>query len=1056
MRLSHSYALLAGPSGCCVSSKVTRLQLYPRFFNLAVMSKRVSIAGLAITFSNLVSSAGVGDYIASGLDISQSPAAKDADASTANNGGETDELSTTRSLIKWHTSSVGNSSTSVVSATTPPTSTAPTASTPPPLTTSLSAGSAPNNVSVDECWSSWEAFWSNNLTRTESSTSTIGFFTSTSTYTETAYPGTTEAHTSTIKTTDTIDNGGFAISTQTLDTTSTTKITIFSRPASTETNTLTGTSLTLLPYTGTILSEPTCKLPSSVSQCQAQWEAYVTSQLVPGPSIPPHCDINYGVMPPITTGLPSCVTSYRSAAGSYQESMDSITRPPCSQASIGGDMCNTIKDAYVYQQNYVFWPSRANQYAPFFSNGYLGTFENLTATDYNTSWYWPTSSTLGVPSCTLGCGRCAVTGGTVQLLYWPATATNNLSATGPVTLSTDGTVLTSPTYYISYRSVYASDGCSGVGPTHYNTIVPIPASETLSSVFGGTVPCDAHFRYTQEWLATASFNVTDMNEPVPFSIYSSQPWCATYQREHGCQSSCPTGLPYKPLLVVPHDVLRSMDPAWASCYGDLRGQYDPPSALHGVGSIAGPTVTAPGTIVSQTASATPASSPSDPAAKPTTATAEPDSVPTTVQSGAGAGPSTDPEASTGSSQYTSEPPASTDSPPTTVQSGAGADPSTYAQGRPDSSQSTIEPPTSTAQQAAPASQDVAGAIASLIGGQSSRTASAYKATPASSLVPGTTQGVAGIIASLLGGQSDLNTKPQQSVEQDSNTGSPTPPRPTEEHTQTIVVGSQTLVVAVPTGQGSAVTVAGSQETLTLNPGGAAGTVGGQAISGPATGGLVVAQGDTTTIVDLRPTDAPGGVTTPGDPAVSSGDPGATDAASPPANVVGDPASGTSNLQTGSQTSAALAAGSSRQSSIAEAAVTMITIASVVYTAVAASSGAVVLANSGTTVTVPTGSAVPLNGQTISVGDAGQLPDVVAGSSTYTLSGVRTVDGAGSMTGTHSNSRSDAAQTSTSRGNSAPSSYGSASATLATAGVARGRALGTGMLGLALLVALFMM
>jgi hypothetical protein len=39
------------------------------------------------------------------------------------------------------------------------------------------------------------------------------------------------------------------------------------------------------------------------------------------------------------------------------------------------------------------------------SNGYLGSFANITAGNYTKSWWWPTSSTLGVPGRTLGCGR---------------------------------------------------------------------------------------------------------------------------------------------------------------------------------------------------------------------------------------------------------------------------------------------------------------------------------------------------------------------------------------------------------------------------------------------------------------------------------------------------------------------------------------------------------------------------------------------------------------------------------------------------------------------------
>jgi hypothetical protein len=133
--------------------------------------------------------------------------------------------------------------------------------------------------------------------------------------------------------------------------------------------------------------------------------------------------------------------------------------------------------------------------------------------------------------------------------------------------------------------------------------------------------------YTQEWTATAPFNVTDLNEPVPFSIYSSQPWCATYQYEHGCNKDCPTTDAYKPLIVVPEVVLQNMNPAWASCYGDIRGVYDPPIALTQVASVKVPQMTVSVPATSEATHATPASSPSHPAAKTGGPKALPDNLP---------------------------------------------------------------------------------------------------------------------------------------------------------------------------------------------------------------------------------------------------------------------------------------------------------------------------------------------------------------------------------------------------------------------------------------------
>ena len=263
--------------------------------------------------------------------------------------------------------------------------------------------------------------------------------------------------------------------------------------------------------------------------------------------------------------------------------------PSCTQASIGGELCDSVRDEYVQMKASWFAPEEMTTGFLFFSAGYLGTWANATAGDIQPSYYWPTSQTLApAPSCTVGCGRCAVTGGTVDVLYWPST--EGPQPTGAVTLETLGTTLTYPTNYISYSNLYASNGCSGVGSTITSTIVAIPTDSALSSVYAGTVACDAHFRMTQVWTDSASFNIGDLQSSVPYSIYSSQPWCQSYLRDQGCQGTCPTTAPYKPIVVVPRDVLQALQPEWADCFGDIRGAYDPPLALQAVAAPAGPTM----------------------------------------------------------------------------------------------------------------------------------------------------------------------------------------------------------------------------------------------------------------------------------------------------------------------------------------------------------------------------------------------------------------------------------------------------------------------------------
>jgi hypothetical protein len=271
-----------------------------------------------------------------------------------------------------------------------------------------------------------------------------------------------------------------------------------------------------------------------------------------------------------------------------------------------------MKDAYVLGYNNRLHPDLPEP--AYISSGYYSN-----AAPWFTGWTWPATHAFA-PGCTLDCGRCAVTGGTIELLYFPPGLSH--PATGPVVATTLGTVLTSPTYYISFASLYASDACTGVGRTLKNMIVPIPTSEPLSTLFATTAPCDAH-RANNPWLreifvGTASFNVSDLlHDSVPYSIYTSQPYCASQIYSSSCDpDSCPTTLPYRPLIVLSSQLLNTLDPAWATCSLDLRGLYDPPKALQPATAIVVPTQPgAPATTSAIPASGPPTATP-DPTAQP--------------------------------------------------------------------------------------------------------------------------------------------------------------------------------------------------------------------------------------------------------------------------------------------------------------------------------------------------------------------------------------------------------------------------------------------------------
>lgn len=348
-----------------------------------------------------------------------------------------------------------------------------------------------------------------------------------------------------------------------------------------------------------------------------------------------------------------------------------------------------------------------------------------------TGWTWPASQ-LFAPGCSLGCGRCAITGGSIELLYFPPGMTPH-PATAPVVATTLGTVLTSPTYYISFASIYASDACSGVGSTLTSFILPIPTDQPLSTLFATTEICDARHQ-VRGWMpeiaiGTVAMNVTDlMQESVPYDIYTSQPYCASQIRSakmaSGCgyTASCPTTLPYRPLVVLSSHLLNSLDSAWGGCSLDLRGLYDPPKALQPATAVVVPTMAGP----SPTTSATPADPPAEVTPEPT-ALPEQDN-PTPSQAPADPPEQTSPSAKAPpvAGQPSDEPtspsaevpkPTPNDAPPVAGQS--SDDSPTPTAPSADPSKTTLDDPTPETSQRT--SVDPAGAIISLIVGLTSQT-----------------------------------------------------------------------------------------------------------------------------------------------------------------------------------------------------------------------------------------------------------------------------------------------------------------------------------------------
>ncbi|KAK3117397.1 hypothetical protein LTR53_001311 [Teratosphaeriaceae sp. CCFEE 6253] len=190
------------------------------------------------------------------------------------------------------------------------------------------------------------------------------------------------------------------------------------------------------------------------------------------------------------------------------------------------------------------------------------------------------------------CGQCTMTGGTVELLYWPtraAAASGPVSSAG-VSLVHDGITLYSPSAYISFQTAYAANSCSRIGRNHTGTMLAIrPADFSTLVHWGGKVAQSGANQY-------GSLDYADLTGLPPASVYEAQPSCQMF----GCATILPSG--WNPTLVVPEQ-MRSLDTAWADCAIGLEGLYDPPVALIPRAVVATPT--APYDISTAPISATP-------------------------------------------------------------------------------------------------------------------------------------------------------------------------------------------------------------------------------------------------------------------------------------------------------------------------------------------------------------------------------------------------------------------------------------------------------------------
>ncbi|KAI6881746.1 hypothetical protein KC360_g6419 [Hortaea werneckii] len=352
-----------------------------------------------------------------------------------------------------------------------------------------------------------------------------------------------------------------------------------------------------------------------------------------------------------------------------------------------------------------FWKSSTQWWTITHSQGYAvdGTYSIYTTSTPDpvlhtySSWVYPVNYTVPEPECQLStstqcsfskdCKKCTISGGTVQLLYFPvsrtsaspsgpntgsgkvavetnaswnrSTPTTTLGPTAPITKGNEGpetavyedTTLTSPSVYISFHTAYANNECgSQVGQRYPGAILALDQTD-LSSVYGlyGTVYStisDPLFpvAVTTPYLRAGPFDLADLNWPIPPEVYRNQ-----LRFVMGRDTYSVVFDDYSPILAVPPQI-RDMDPAWADCELDWEGLYDPPKALKPASTVAG--VTTPvGGDSKQTEAASPSSQPDAPASR----TTDPAAAKQTSELAFGAADPSNPIQSGGAAEQTSDP-----------------------------------------------------------------------------------------------------------------------------------------------------------------------------------------------------------------------------------------------------------------------------------------------------------------------------------------------------------------------------------------------------------------
>ncbi|KAF2738390.1 hypothetical protein EJ04DRAFT_520354 [Polyplosphaeria fusca] len=218
------------------------------------------------------------------------------------------------------------------------------------------------------------------------------------------------------------------------------------------------------------------------------------------------------------------------------------------------------------------------------------------------------------PPC---CGKCFMEPTRVEFLFWddqvgaPHVNVSQGTVLGSTYVDTKaGMTYTSPSVYISFHRLGATDYCSTIGQEMWSTIIGFDLKD-ISTVRSELAPC---LFTVPPWKGTVSAEIATLRT-YPITLSDLVGTCVEKPKFAGDD-------PCKPLLAFPTK-LAQLQPEWAGCGApNWGGYYDPPKTLHVEPELIPTTKTS---LVGVTQSATPGQTlPSipentDPGSEPTNA-----------------------------------------------------------------------------------------------------------------------------------------------------------------------------------------------------------------------------------------------------------------------------------------------------------------------------------------------------------------------------------------------------------------------------------------------------